>query len=526
MKFKTQLLILITAFCTYNIFGQINTEIIDITVDNQTIVSNCNSIDLEDNNTVSLDIYFKLTKPSAQAVSTVNVKALLKYSSNSTGDEQGTYTLPSTGWSNNNTEFYGTIPLNLSANDIQVNGSSIFIKSITSSGVESNSCEYPLEKDEVPSFSLAPTSITVSCGSTSVESFDVTPTNIPSGATVSYQWNVGSGWLRNGNPVSSFTTTSTNIQLTPYQYPPDDVRVTPILNGVSYPQLTCTVSSGSFNPTINIVGDDYVCNSGIYTLDNIASFNNLTVQSVSSSNNNIATASYNAANGEITVNKVSDGIISLSVIIQNSCNQIKVTTKELQIGIPASVFNATITGSDDVCQGQNYTYTLVGANHPCINGVVWSGSSNLNIVPQTSNTITVSKNNFDNDYAGQITASIPGSTTSVSKGVWVGVPGSNALSIQKIDAFDLYAGRWSKLRARYTPLMYVSNGPLDVAFEWQIPNSQIRNYANTAYKDVNPNRIGQLTIGVRATCDCGNGQWKYRTFDVDGGGGLIPVGGN
>ena len=364
-----------------------------------------------------------------------------------------------------------------------------------------------------------------------MNNFYITPSNIPSGATVSYQWSVGSGWLRDGNPVSNFTTTSTTVQLIPYQYPPSNVSVTPILNGVSYPQLTSTVSLGTFNPFINIFGDDYVCSSGVYTLDNISSFNNVTVQSVSSSNTSIATASYNATNGEITINKVSDGIITLSVVLQNSCNQTRTKTKELQIGIPASVFNATITGSDDVCQGQNYTYTLNGANHPCVNSIVWSVSSNLNIVSQSANTITVSKDPFDNQYAGEITASIPGSTVNVKKGVWVGTPSNGGLAIQKIGAYDFYVGRWTQLKANYTPLTYESNSPLDVTFDWQIPNSMIRSYADTAFKDVKPNSTGQLTIGVRAVCSCGNGEWRYRTFNVDGdtgggGGELTPVDGN
>jgi len=184
-------------------------------------VSNCSSIDLEDNSSVSLTIYFKLTKPSNQALGTTNVKALLKYSSSSNGNEKGSYTVLSNSWGNNNTEFYGQIPINVSENEIQVNGSSIFIKSITDSGVESNSCEYPLEKDEVPSFTLSPTSISLSCGDTSSRTFTVTPSNIPSGANVTYQWS-HSGWS-----LVSSTDTSRTLQPNPGTSLPSNVSVTP-----------------------------------------------------------------------------------------------------------------------------------------------------------------------------------------------------------------------------------------------------------------------------------------------------------
>ncbi|TXD80648.1 hypothetical protein ESY86_20340 [Subsaximicrobium wynnwilliamsii] len=531
MKSKIQLLIILITFCTYNTYGQITTEIIDVLVNNQTTVSNCSLIDLEDNSNISLTIYFKLTKPSNQALGTTNVKALLKYSNSSSGDDKGNYTVQSNSWGNNDTEFYGQIPISVSENEIQVNSSSIFIKSITDSGVESNSCEYSLEKDEVPSFSLSPTSTTVSCGNSSPKTFTVTPSNIPSGASVEYQWNVGNGWQdTSGNNVSNFTTTTSSVTLVPFAYPPNNVRVTPVLDGDNYPQLTSTVSLGNFNPSfLEITGNDNVCDSEIYSIVNLP--NNVSILGHGSSNNSIATATLDTSSGEITVNKVSDGIITLTVILQNSCSQNFTLTKEIEIGIPTSVFNASIAGNSSVCQGQSYTYTLNSANHPCAGSIVWSVSSNLNIVSQNSNSVTITKNPFSTEYAGEITASFSGSTIEIKKGVWVGVPSNDGLTIQKIGSYNLYAGQWSKLRARYIPLTYESNDLLNITFEWQIPNSMIRNYADTAYKDVKPRSSGQLNIGVRVNCECGNGEWRYRLFDVDGGNGngggvLIPVGGN
>lgn len=110
MKSQKHLLIVLITFFSYNIYGQITTEIIDVTV-NQSTVSNCGLIDIENNDTVSLEIYFKLSKPSNQVVGTTNVEALLKYSSSSYGTNKGNYTIQSNSWGANDTEAYGLIPI-------------------------------------------------------------------------------------------------------------------------------------------------------------------------------------------------------------------------------------------------------------------------------------------------------------------------------------------------------------------------------------------------------------------------------
>jgi hypothetical protein len=66
--------------------------------------------------------------------------------------------------------------------------------------------------------------------------------------------------------------------------------------------------------------------------------------------------------------------------------------------------------------------------------------------------------------------------------------------------------------------LYASNDPLNITFDWQTPNSQIRNFSDTSRKDVNPNNLGQLTIGTRVVCGCGKGEWRYKTFTVTNSG--------
>lgn len=513
-------------------YGQVDVEIQNMTYLTGGSISDCSTIDFEDNNEVTVQFGVLLEKPSSMAVGDGYLKIFTKKSSSYPDIEKDSQIVQSAVWSGSTTEtFSASLSITLDAVDFNSNGGLFFARYISSSNSEYNSCNYSIEKEEVPSFSLSPTSTTVSCGSSSPKTFTVTPSNIPSGASVEYQWNVGNGWQdTSGNNVSNFTTTTSSVTLVPYAYPPNNVKVKPVLDGANYPQLTSTVSLGNFNPSfLEIIGNNNVCGSEIYSIPNLP--NNVSILGHGSSNNSIATATLDSSSGEITVNKVSDGIITLTVILQNSCSQNFTLTKEIEIGIPASVFNASIAGNSSVCQGQSYTYTLYSANHPCAGSIVWSVSSNLNIVSQNSNSVTITKNPFSTEYAGEITANFSGSTIEIKKGVWVGLPSNDGLTIQKIGSYDLYAGQWSKLRARYIPLTYMSNDPLNITFEWQIPNSMIRNYADTAYKDVKPRSSGQLNIGVRVNCECGNGEWEYRLFDVAGGNGngggvLTPVGGN
>lgn len=521
MNKKLNILILLFVLCIYKTYGQINTQIIDVTINSQDVVNNCGTIDIQNNSSVNLSIYFKLTKPSNQAVGDATVEARLKYSSSTIeGTFKGSVIIQSSSWVNGDTEAYGTIPFPVDESEIDFTGSSIYIKTSDNGSDYSESCEYPFEKDEVPSFSLSPSNTTVSCENTSSKTFTVTPSNIPSGSNVTYQWSVGSGWEdTNGNAFTSLTTTSTSLTLVPNSFPPSNVNVTPILDGDSYPTLTCTVGLGNFNPSVAILGDNIVCDSGIYELTSLP--NNVSIQSVSTSDTNIATVSLDANTGEVTVTKVSDGTVTLTVVIQNTCSQTKPLTKQLQIGIPESTFNASISGSSTICSGQNYTYTLSGANHPCVTGIVWSVTDNLTIVsPTNSNSITVEKSLFgSDDFAGEITASIPGTTIEVKKGVLVGTPTNTGLTLQKLGSYEFYTGEWSMLKANYTPLLYESNEPLSITYDWQIPHSQIRSFTDTSRKDVNPNSAGQLTIGVRVQCDCGYGEWAYETFTVTSNGG-------
>lgn len=280
MKNKISFLILIALLFASKSFSQVTTSIVDVTVNSQTIVNNCNLIDFGSTTNNSLNFYFKLTKPSSQAIGTCNLKILLKYSSSTGGSERGQTGILSNNWANG-TEVLGNIQCNISQSEIQVTGSSIYIELTTDSGVKTSSCEYPLQKTQVPVFNLSPTSTTVGCGSTSPYTFSVANVyNSP--GTLTYQWSY-SGW--SGTVNSSLS----SVTLTPSSTTsfPSNVSVTPYLNGVAQPTRTCTINWLPFSSSATITGNNSSCtigSSSIYTIN--AGVGNTVTWSSSNSNCN------------------------------------------------------------------------------------------------------------------------------------------------------------------------------------------------------------------------------------------------
>ncbi|WP_288954739.1 hypothetical protein [uncultured Polaribacter sp.] len=185
-----------------------------------------------------------------------------------------------------------------------------------------------------------------------------------------------------------------------------------------------------------------------------------------------------------------------------------------------------LTGDLTICSNKTNTYSI-NVPSSCVGNINWSVSSNIQILSQNYNTITVAPKSGNIENAGFVSVSIPNADIEKTKGVWVGLPNNSMLSIQKIGSYNFYSGQWTKLKAVYPILMYDVNEPFDLTFEWQIPNSQVRNYTDTAYKDVKPNYSGQLNIGVKVANECGCSDWKYQAFQViyggSSGGGPIDL---
>lgn len=505
------LLIIGLLMLSFTAYSQVNVSITNMQYINGTAISNCGTIDFGASSNVRVQFTISLSKQSNQAVGISNLYVYTIGWSGSRIERKNEIVQPVSF----DTNYQSSADITMNASDFNISGGVLFAVFKSSSGVEYlSTCDYSLIKTPVPTFSLSPTTLTLPCGDTSSKTFTVTPSNIPSGANVTYQWS-HPGW----NSVSS-TSNSRTLQPSSGSSLPSTVTVTPFVNGVAKPSMSCSVSRAAFSSIATISGNNYVCDTGTYTINSLPS--NATVQSVSSSNTSIATVNF-IGNNQFSVTKISDGLVTITATLQNSCSQTTTISKEIQIGVSNAINSASISGDLYICSNQNYTYTVYGASHPCITSYNWVVSPNLHIISQDANSITVSHNQSNNEYAGNIKYTIPGSSVEVSKGVWVGVPVSEGLNIQKIGSYDFYAGSWTKLMATYITLMYEANGTYDLTYEWQIPNSMVRSFADTAYKDVNPRSSGQMNIGVRAWNECGCSEWKYKLFNVMGTGGGGPI---
>jgi hypothetical protein len=253
MKNKIYSLFLFTLLNICGIHAQVETKITDVTLNGQTVIKDCGSIDFGTNTNNTLSFYFKLKKPTAQAIGTSNLKILLKYDSSSYGSERGNLIVQTGNWGNNNTEFISTILCSISESEIKTTGSSIVLEFMTDTGIKTRSCEYPITKTPPPSFSFSPSSISMPCGDVSAKTFTVTPANVPSGATVTYQWSY-SGWSGTTSPSMS------SVVLTPSSgsYLPSNISVIPYINGIAQPTKTCTVNRTVFS-TAGEINNDAIC---------------------------------------------------------------------------------------------------------------------------------------------------------------------------------------------------------------------------------------------------------------------------
>lgn len=201
---------------------------------------------------------------------------------------------------------------------------------------------------QVPTFTLTPSSLQFVCGTPQTKTFTVTSSSATT-CPVVYSWNVGSGWLYNGNPApSSFNTTVPSITLASANpnVLPSSVTVTPILNGISYSSVTCTTSFTPFNSTASFPGTGVICIGGNYTYNifNLGT-NNTVVWSLS--NSQFATLS-NASQNQVRVNAIANGAVNLVATITNQCGQVSVLQKPLFMGVPLLT---NIGSSISFCQG-------------------------------------------------------------------------------------------------------------------------------------------------------------------------------
>lgn len=130
-----------------------------------------------------------------------------------------------------------------------------------------------ITKTAIASFTISPSTVTLSCGTTTAETFTVTNVNNTPNVT-NHSWNLGStsnGWLYNGNPApQTISTGATNtLTLTPVcGTTPSNINVTVSADGNNYQTNTTAITVDS-PPTFSISGDDIVCTSEPYTIPNL-----------------------------------------------------------------------------------------------------------------------------------------------------------------------------------------------------------------------------------------------------------------
>lgn len=187
-----------------------------------------------------------------------------------------------------------------------------------------------------PVFTLSPSSVTFECGTQQTKTFTVSSSTALSCPT-GYLWNLGpnNGWYYNGGSAPSQFSTSTNsITLTsasPFILP-STVHVTPVVNGVNYPQLHSPTAFTAFTSTASLSGDVVICpgHSAVYTISGLEAGNTV---SWSMSNPAYATVS-NGTQGQVTVTGIAEGLTDLIATITNSCGQVVTKVKHLNIGAP------------------------------------------------------------------------------------------------------------------------------------------------------------------------------------------------
>ncbi len=402
--------VLLIVFCIIpnNFFAQ--TKIDEVRVNNQTTVTNCNTINFGTVVNNSLTFYYTLTDVSSPSGT---LRIYLKSSSSSGGTVLNTQNIQTVNWSGGS--YSSTIACSINETNVQVSGSSIYIEFETSGNIKTKSCDYPIIKTPTPSFTLSPTTLSLACGTTSARTFTVTPANIPSGANVAYSWSYND-WSGNS--------TSSSITLTPSSanFFPSNVSVTPFINNVAQATRTCVVSLSPFTSSATISGATNICTgTSTYTISNTAG---LTV-AWSLSNPSIATTS-NPTNSQVNVAFNGNGAQTLTATITNACGQTAIKTFVINTGVTTFTSAATISNPTNVCTGAN-TFTISGV----LSGqsVSWS-LSNPSIATLSGSTNSQTIVTFSAIGQQTLTATITnscGQTATKTQSFWFGIPGLSSL---------------------------------------------------------------------------------------------------
>lgn len=363
--------------------AQITTKIEQVFVNSSTTVTSCNTIDFGANSNNNLVFYFKLSKNGNYAVQDGILKIKLKYDSFSYGVERGSLNIPATFWSD--TEYVHTIATNISASEVLVSGSTIYLEftQVSSPSVYFNSCEYPIIKTPPPTFTLSPTTLSIPCGSVAPVTFSYSNVYSTPGVTYNYSY---SGWTFVSQTPNSITLKPANANILPSNF-----SLVPIVNGVTQPYKVCTVTRAPFTTTSAITGSGVVCPGATTTfnLTDSSSFSNVTW---SIPEFDVATI-LSSTNSSVTIQAITSGAFTIKAVVENACGQTQTINKTFNIGVPnVNPSNNTISGIYDnyavnyspfqigvfpVENATSYIWTITGSSYPssCTNRPKFSNGS-------------------------------------------------------------------------------------------------------------------------------------------------------
>lgn len=346
-----------------NVFSQITYQIKEVKV-NGTSISSGAPIEFGSNTSVTVQFKVQFIKPEDLTIGSVSHVI----GTQSPSGFLQLITPESFSLGINNTGFTGTWEKVIFASNYSSTGENYLVSKLTQTSgnppLNWESNRIPIIKE--PTFTLSPTTQNLACGDSSSKSFTVTPANIPSGATVTYQWS-NSGWSGAVNSSMSTVTLTPNSGTTL----PGSVSVTPYINGVAKPTLTCAVARSPFNPSYTLTGNTQGCpnTSSNYSIN---SGTNAVVWSLSTT----GVASLNTTTGQnIILTGVANGSVQLNATITNACGQTKVFSKTILIGRPV-VTNSTITGGGSTAP-INTTTQLSAAYVTGATGYLWTVSNSF-----------------------------------------------------------------------------------------------------------------------------------------------------
>lgn len=301
---------------------------------NGKIITNCSTIALGNNSSVVVNFTLKVTKPAYFDVSpTATFKVYLKKSGVSNPIQLDAIIVNNSAFGSKGTTWEGKFSKTISKSDIGNFDNFFYGEYSLGSVAPLKTCTYLITKNPSPTFEIRPVSQVIYCDPLYGGYRFYVSNSYNSPGSLSYTWDVGWGWSRNGVPVNGrFSTTEAYIDLRPtdFKFLPSDVQVTPVLNNVNQATKVCSISRNSFGGDFfKISGNSSVCIqsvSEVYDVVNL--FNGCTISWDSS---NISVAKVTTSGTQAIVVPVSKGVFNLVGVITNECGQNTTITKSISV---------------------------------------------------------------------------------------------------------------------------------------------------------------------------------------------------